>query len=556
LQDNSAVRSRLGVILALAALFFGLPSLTSFLVDWLWFGEVGYQSVYLTTWSGKLLVGLVVFALSFGWMAAHLRHALNAASAAPASFTTREGFTIVLPTRDQLRPLAMLAAAGAAALLALWAGSEWLTVLAWWHRTDFPTSDPVLGRNAAFYVFTLPLLELVRGFALALIALAAAASAGIYVFAGELALTPFGLRMAPGVRRHGAILAAALFLVLALGAWLDQPRQLVSAAGIIQGASYTDVYARIPAALILTVASLIGALLAVLYASGRANWGLTVAAALYAVVLVGGSLYASALQRFVVTPNEVARETPYIGYNIEATRQGFALDRVEERELSGDAGLTRADIDRNRDTIDNVRLWDPQPLLQTFGQLQEIRPYYDFIAVDNDRYDINGRTRQVMLSTRELNSASLQSRTWINERLVFTHGHGVTLGPVNQIDTEGLPVLFIRDLPPVSTINMQVTQPSIYYGELSNEWVISRTRAREFHYPQGDDNVYTDYDGRGGIPLSSFGRKLLFAIAFRSYQIVLSDDITPESRLMFERQIRARDGDPHRHRRDAGADRR
>ena len=538
----SAVRSRFGVILILAVLFFGLPSLTSILVDWLWFGEVGYQAVYLTTWYAKLLVSIVVFVLSFAWMAAHLRHALNAASAAPASFTTREGFTIVLPTRDQLRPLAMLAAAAAAALLALWAGSEWLTVLSWWHRTDFPTTDPVLGRNIGFYIFTLPLLELVRAFALALIALAAAASAGIYVFAGELALTPFGLRMAPGVRRHGAILAATLFLVLALGAWLDQPRQLLSAAVIIQGASYTDVYARIPAAIVLTVASLIGAVLAALYATGRANWGLTVGAALYVVILVGGSLYASMLQRFVVSPNELARETPYISYNIEATRQGFALDRVEERELSGDAELTRGDIDRNRDTIDNVRLWDPQPLLQTFGQLQEIRPYYDFMAVDNDRYEINGRMRQVMLSTRELNSASLQSRTWINERLVFTHGHGVTLGPVNQIDTEGLPVLFIRDLPPVSTINLQVTQPSIYYGELSNEWVISRTRAREFHYPQGDDNVYTDYDGRGGIPLSSFGRKLLLAIAFRSYQIVLSDDITPESRLMFDRQIRARVG--------------
>jgi uncharacterized membrane protein (UPF0182 family) len=534
------VRSRIGLIVVFAVVFFGLPSLTSFLVDWLWFGEVGYQSVYLTTLYGKALVSLAVFIAAFGWMAAHLRHALNAASAAPASFTTREGFTIVLPTRDQLRPLAMLAAAGAAALLALWAGSEWLTVLSWWHRTDFPGTDPILGRNVGFYVFTLPLLELVRGFALALIALAAAASAGIYVFAGELALTPFGLRMAPGVRRHGAILAATLFVVLALGAWLDQPRQLVTAAGIIQGASYTDVYARIPAALVLTIAALVGAALAVLYAAGRAAWGLTVGAALYVIALVGGSLYASALQRFVVTPNELARKTPYIGYNIEATRHGFALDRVEERELSGDAQLTRADIERNRDTIDNVRLWDHQPLLQTFGQLQEIRPYYDFIAVDNDRYDINGRTRQVMLSTRELNSQSLQSRTWINERLVFTHGHGVTLGPVNQVDAEGLPVLFIRDLPPVSTINLQVTQPSIYFGELTNEWVITRTRAREFHYPQGDDNVYTDYDGRGGVPLSSFARKLLFAIAFRSYQIVLSDDITPESRLMFDRQIRAR----------------
>jgi uncharacterized protein len=536
------VSPRLLVIVFFALLFFGLPSLTSFVVDWLWFGEVGYQPVYLTTMYSKSLVGTTAFVVAFLWMAANLRHALNAASAAPASFTTREGFTIVLPTRDQLRPLAMLAAAAAAALLAIWAASEWLTVMSWWYRTDFPTSDPILGRNTGFYVFTLPFLELLRGFGLALIGLSAVAAAGIYVFAGELALTPFGLRTAPGVRRHGAVLAAGLFVVLALGAWLDQPRQLVTPAGIIQGASYTDVYARIPAAIALTVASLAGAVLSLVYAAGRISWAWMAAVGLYALVLIGGSLYASVLQRFVVTPNELARETPYIGYNIDATRQGFALNRVEERELSGDAELTRGDIERNRETIDNVRLWDHQPLLQTFGQLQEIRPYYDFIAVDNDRYDINGRTRQVMLSTRELNSAALQSRTWINERLVFTHGHGVTLGPVNQVDPEGLPVLFIRDLPPVSTINMQVTQPSIYFGELSNEWVIARTRAREFHYPQGDDNVYTDYDGQGGIPVSSFMRKLLFAVTFRSYQILLSDDITAESRLLFDRQIRARVG--------------
>jgi uncharacterized protein len=534
------VRPRLLGFLTLALLFFGLPSLTSIVVDWLWFGEVGYQSVYLTTWYGKSMVGSAVFLIALAWMALHLRHALNAASAAPASFTTREGFTIVLPTRDQLRPLALLAAAGAAALLAMFAASEWLTVLSWWHRTDFPASDPILGRNVSFYIFTLPLLELVRGLALALVALAAIGSAAIYVFAGELALTPFGLRMAPGVRRHGAVLAAVLFAVFALGAWLDQPRQLVTSSGIIHGASYTDVHARLPAALALTAASLAGVVLSLLYALGRASWGLAAAAGLYALVLTGGGAYAWFLQRFAVSPNELVRETPYIGHNIEATRQGFALDRVEELELSGDAELTRADIERNRETLDNVPLWDHQPLLQTFGQIQEIRTYYDFVSVDNDRYDIDGRIRQVMLSARELNPGALQSRTWINERLVFTHGIGVTLGPVNQVTAEGLPVLFIRDLPPVSTINLQVTQPSIYFGELSNQWVIGRTRAREFHYPQGDDNVYTDYDGQGGIPVSSLLRKLLFAANFRSYQILLSDDITSDSRLMFDRQIRAR----------------
>jgi uncharacterized protein len=346
--------------------------------------------------------------------------------------------------------------------------------------------------------------------------------------------------MAPSVRRHGAVLAAALFAVLTLGAWLDRPREMVEVSGIIQGASYTDVHARLPAAIALTIAAAAGIVLSLLRAAGRVPWALGGAAALYAIVLIAGSLYAQFVQRFIVGPNEQAREAPYIAHNIAGTREGFALDRIEEREITGDAALTRADIERNRETLDNVRLWDHQPLLETFGQIQEIRTYYDFIAVDNDRYNVNGRTRQVMLSVRELNPAALPNRTWINERLIFTHGHGLTLGPVNQVTPEGLPVLFIRDLPPASSINLPITQPSVYFGELSNEYVIARTNTHEFHYPKGEDNVYSDYDGRGGIPISSFLRKLLFAAHFRNYQILLSDDITPESRLMFDRQIRSR----------------
>ena len=184
-----------------------------------------------------------------------------------------------------------------------------------------------------------------------------------------------------------------------------------------------------------------------------------------------------------------------------------------------------------------MRLWDHQPLLETFGQIQEIRTYYDFTAVDNDRYEIDGQLRQVMLSARELNPAALPNRTWVNERLTFTHGHGLTLGPVNQVTAEGLPVLFIRDLPPVSTVNIPVTEPSLYFGELSNEYAIVRTKAREFHYPKGDDNVFSTYEGSGGIVLDSLWKKLVFATRFRDYQLLLSDDITPESRLIFDRQI-------------------
>jgi uncharacterized membrane protein (UPF0182 family) len=531
---------RAAVIAVAAAIFFVLPATLDFLADWLWFGELGYRQVYSTAIGAQAATGGVAFVLAMAWFAVHARIALAAIPPAPLSFTTRDGFTVALPTREQIRPLVLILGAIASFLIASFAASQWLTLLSWWYQVPFGKSDPILGYDAAMYVFTLPVLEAVRGLLIGLIVLAAIGVLALYFAAGQVALTPFGLRIEDHARRHLAWLAAGLFLVLALGAWLGRLHEIVSPSGIIQGASYADAHGRMPAALALAAASLVAAGLAAATAIGRSNRHLMTGAAVYAVVLLGGEAYAGILQRFFVTPNEQVYETPFMEFNIAATREAFALDRVEERELAGDAALTKQDIDANRGTLDNVRLWDHQPLLETFGQIQEIRTYYDFVSVDNDRYLINGQNRQVMLSVRELNPAALPNRTWVNERLVFTHGHGLTLGPVNQVTTEGLPVLFVQDLPPVTTVDLQVTEPSIYFGELVNDYVIVRTRAQEFHYPKGEDNVYNQYAGEGGVPLSSFWRKLLFAARFRNYQILLSDDITNESRLMFDRQIRRR----------------
>ena len=529
------------VIFGLAALaLFVVPAAVDFAADWLWFGELGYRRIYSTEITTRAAAGLAAFVITVAWLSFHVRHALSAISPAPLTFTTREGFTVALPTRDQVRPLVMVLAAVASFLVASVVSAQWMTLLTWWQQVPFNVSDPVLGHDAAFYVFTLPLLQMVRGLLLGLIVLATAGAAGLYFVAGQIALTPFGLRVDDRARTHLTWLAAAFFLVLAFGAWLSRAQEIVMPSGIIQGASYADAHARMPAALALTVAGVVAAGLALASATLKAPRYLIIAAAVYAVTLLAGQGYAAMLQRFVVTPNEQVRETPFMEYNIAATRAAFALDRVEERELRGEAALTRRDIEANRSTLDNVRLWDHQPLLETFGQIQEIRTYYDFVSVDNDRYDIGGQSRQVMLSVRELNPAALPNRTWINERLVFTHGHGLTLGPVNQVTSEGLPVLFVRDLPPVTTVDIDISEPSIYYGELVNDYVIVRTRAQEFDYPKGEDNVYSQYAGNGGIPIGSLWNKLLFAIHFRSYQILLSDDITDDSRLMFDRQIRRR----------------
>ena len=534
------MRLRALIIIIGAAIFFVLPVTLDFAADWLWFGEVGYQQVYSTEIGARALIAIVMFAAAIAWLAINARLALASMSLAPMSFTTRDGFTVSLPTRDQVRPLVMILAAIASFLVASLASSQWMTLLAWWNQVPFGKADPVLGHDAAFYVFTLPALELARGIDLALVLMAAAGVAGLYFVSGQIVLTPFGLRIDDRPRRHLAWLAAALFLVLAFGAWISRLQEIVSPSGLIQGASYADVHGRMPAALVLALAAIVSAALSAATALTGSIRHVITGAAIYAVVLLGGEGYASLLQRFAVTPNEQVRETPFMEYNIAATREAFALDRVEERELQGEASLSRQDIENNRATLDNVRLWDHQPLLETFGQIQEFRPYYDFISVDNDRYLINGQNRQVMLSAREMNSAALQTRTWVNERLVFTHGHGLTLGPVNQVTSDGFPVLFVRDLPPVTTVDLQITEPSIYFGELANDYVIVRTGAPEFDYPKGEDNAFSQYAGTGGVQLGSFWRKLLFAARFRDYQILLNTGITSESRFMFDRQIRRR----------------
>ena len=528
---------RLAVIVAALVLFMGGPSVVRFYTDWLWFGELGYQSVLATKLRSQGTLFTIVFVGLFVWLVLNLRIAVGSLSDARPMFTTREGFQIALPGRRQFSTLAKAAAAFFALLIGLYAAGQWDVWMAWRNGVSFGQADPLLGRDASFYVFTLPFLQFVRSMLQLAIVVAALTSGALYFLSGSLVTTfPATFPLNAAARRHLALLGAAFLIVLAFGAWLRHAEYLVPTSGGT-GATYTDVHARMPAALLLMGVSIIGAGLAALQAFSDRRWPIPAAIGLYLVVAIGSEVYASLLQRFVVRPNEQVRETPYIQHNIEATRRAYAVDDVEERQISGESRLTRADIDRNSTTLQNVRLWDHQPLLDTFSQLQEIRTYYDFANIDNDRYILNGSLRQVMLSARELSSASLPNRTWVNERLTFTHGYGLTLGPVNQVTSQGLPVLFIRDLPPVTTPDLPVKEPSVYFGELSNDYVVVKTNVREFHYPRGEENEWTEYSGRGGIPLGSFFRKALFALRFASYDIILSDAIRPDSRILFNRRI-------------------
>ncbi|MGH7657390.1 MAG: UPF0182 family protein, partial [Gemmatimonadales bacterium] len=381
------------------------------------------------------------------------------------------------------------------------------------------------------------------GFLTGLCFLALAMVLALYWLRGDIVVRQKRMQVEPAAGMHIAVLLTATLWLTALRLWfVDAPGLLYSTTGPLFGASYTDIHAMLPAIRISAVAALLAG--AVVLAGGvrrkLAWYGLLAVGGYIAIAVLGRGVYPTLIQKFVVAPTELTRETPYLRNHIAATRRAWGIDSVEIRDLSGDAGLTMADIQANGATIENVRLWDREPLLQTFGALQEIRTYYDFVSVDDDRYWIDGKYRQVLLSARELNSASLPTRTFINEHLTFTHGMGLTLSPVNQVTPVGLPVLFVKDLPPSTTGSLRITRPQIYYGELTRDYVFTDTRQREFDHPSGETNVFASYEGTGGIPVGNILRRAMLAIRFGSSKILLSQDITSGSSILFIRNIAER----------------
>ncbi|MBF8288487.1 MAG: conserved rane protein of unknown function, partial [Candidatus Rokubacteria bacterium] len=415
-------------------------------------------------------------------------------------------------------------------------------VVGYVNATPFGAMDPLFGRDLSFFVFELPLWRFLYGGAMTLVIGTLLLSVATYVLLRSLVLTAQGPRLAAGARTHLLGLGAVLLLLRALGFWLDRYELVYSARGVVFGASYTDVHATLPALGVLTALALLCAAACVLQIT-RPGWGFLVAGlVVLGVVWAGGlGVWPSLLQRFQVTPNELVAERPYIEHNIRMTRQAYGLESITEQDFPAEDRLTSAAIERNSLTIKNIRLWDHRPLLTTFAQLQEIRTYYKFTGVDVDRYTVNGEYRQIMLSTREMSYQHLPSRVWINEHLTFTHGFGLVAGPVNRITPEGLPDLWVKDIPPNASGGFpKITRPEIYYGELSNEYVIVRTKSQELDYPAGDQNVYSRYSGRGGVPIDGFLRKLAFAIRFGEIKILLSDDLTGESRVMIYRRVAER----------------
>ncbi len=519
----------------------GLAFVVDMYFDLLWFQELGKTTVFTTTLYAKSMLAAGTLLAVFLFVYLNLLYADYGPGKIQIGIPTPQGqiTAYTFPTQT-LRRLLGLISLVLGLMFAFQNAESWQTVWQWLHAVKFGKADPVFGRDISFYFFTLPLTEAVVRLGIMLCLVTGAAVLVLYHFKGILTFRRSRIG-GNRVAAHISVLAALLFLLLAADAYLDRFEILFANHGPMYGATYADLHARLPLLGVLTVCALAGAALWIYNAFAVGHRGAILSALLYGAGLLLVNLYPALLQKFVVAPNELARESPQIQYNIDATLSAYGLGEVKDRDLSGDKALTPSDIEKNEATIRSIRLWDHQPLLDAFSQIQEIRTYYDFTSVDNDRYRLNGEPQQFMLSPRELNGASLPERNWINEHLSYTHGYGLTLGPVNQMTSEGLPVLAVQDIPPRSTVPLfKVDRPEIYFGEQTKSYAVVKTGAREFDYPQGEENVYTTYHGRGGVPVSSFWRKLLFAVYFKDPNIVLSPLLQPESRFLYFREIKER----------------
>ena len=548
-------------------------SIVSLITDWWWFTEVGFTEIFIKSLGVKIILGLAVGLFAAVFLLINFLIAVRSKTpwiaAIPEALVGQP-----LNLNDRIvKKLGIVICFVVAFFIGLVVTSSWQDVLKFLAATPFGQTDPLFGRDIAFYVFSLPVYSLGLGLIQILILLSLIASSAIYVLRGSLnfsaLLGKFNINRLFEEKRASASLfeekrASAslskklgsvnqqarlhigilLFLFLATitaDTYLSLYNLLITQSGPVFGAAFTDANVMIPILKISVFTYGLAAFLALFYSvSGKI---LPLIGAISLTVLVGfvSVIIPGVFQKLVVAPNELVKETPFIKHNIEATRKAYGLDRIEEREIAADKPITASDIAANNLTIKNVRLWDRAPLLSTFSQIQEIRTYYEFANVDNDRYTIDGEIRQIMLSPRELASDSLPNKAWINERLTFTHGYGIAAGPVNQVTPEGLPVLFVKDLPPKSEVKeLSIARPEIYYGEILNDYVITKTKSKEFDYPKGEENVYTAYTGQGGVELNSPLRRLFYSFRFGSLKMLLSGDITSESRILYSRNVKER----------------
>jgi uncharacterized protein len=421
--------------------------------------------------------------------------------------------------------------------------ANWDVLLRFVYQVPYGQTDPVFGKDIGFYLFSLPAYVALKNWMLLTLILGSGVAAGVYWVRGEIAFGGPAFSVSRTAIAHGSALLGIYFLVKAWSYYLDRFLLLYDDNGVVVGASYTGTHVELPVLWVLLGLAVAAALMMFVNVRACAS-RLPVAAA----VLLFGSAFALAevfpalFERLFVKPNELQLERPFLAQNIALTRQAYGLHRIATKAFPADQTLTSESLQANQATIDNIRLWDEQPLMATFRQLQEIRTYYKFQDVDVDRYWLDGAYQQVMLSARELKSALLppNAQTWVNRHVIFTHGNGVVMTPVTHKSAEGMPIFYLADIPPIATGGPPIREPRIYYGELTDDYVVVKGSTPEFDYPKGKDNAYAMYDGVGGVAVDSLARRSLFAWYFNDPNLMISRYVTDGSRIMFRRSIRER----------------
>src|SRR5680860_794935 len=531
-------RGSWAVFAVVAVVLASLGTLAGIWTDYLWFQQLGYAGIFLTRiWARAALSGaggVAFFAIFFGniYLARRLSPRIRVAS------RETEGDVLELVTTDErsVGRLTLLVSVVLALFVAIAAGNAWEEFLLFLNRQPFGYID------TSFYVYVLPVINRILSYLSFTFFLSLAGTAVVYALARAVTLDEKGRpSLAPHVKGHLSVLAAMILFTKAGGYLLSTWELVFSGRGVAFGASYTDIHAELPVLRILAVVAAISAVLLLVNIHYR-GWRLpAVGVGLLLITwLLAGQIYPTVVQQYRVSPNESQLESEYIDYNIESTRWAFGLDETSVRDFPSEETLTQEQLEKHSATVTNIRLWDPRPLMDTYRQIQEIRLYYSFQDVDVDRYEIDGNYRQLMLAARELDQSKLQdrSKTWVNEHLVYTHGYGVVASPVNEVTPEGLPELLVKDIPPKTSTDLEIKRPEIYYGELGNEFVLVNTQAQEFDYPQGDTNVYSTYSGKGGVGLSSSLRKVAYALRFGTLKMLLAEDITSDSRVMYRRTLK------------------
>ncbi len=555
--DLSGIPTQLGgrvkwlvTIVVVVVAFFLLAFLRGIYTDWLWFGAIDFRSVYVTVLITRVVL-FVIGAIVFGIAVGASLYVTNRVSRGP------EEIPLPPATRDLIKKLVywgtIVGAIVLSVIFGVLAAGDWEIFLRFTNSALFNVDDPVFGKDISFYVFTMPLYEFLQEWLFTAVIAIALASAGLYFI--NFSLRGVGLLITPGLRVHGSIMAAILMLALALNHWLDRWGLLLSDQGAVYGAAYADVNARMPAQLILTIIAIAAAVLILVNAYQRGIRLLIAGVALWGVAaILLGIVWPNAVQRLTVRPNEFAREGTYITRNIDLTRLGFGLDTISEQPYPADSVLSLGIVDDNSQTVDNIRLWDHAPISNVYKQIQLIRPYYDFNDADVDRYTVDGEFRQVMLAAREVAQEKLNpdAQTWVNTRLRFTHGFGVAMSPVTEFGSDGRPEFFAKDIPPDGVIQIktdgQTTQPEtvienprIYYGERTDDYVVVNTNTDELDYQaEGSELRSTKYFGSGGVPISSFVNRAAYAWEFLDVNLLITGEITDESKIQYRRQVQER----------------